>query len=85
MNKNINIIAEVANAHQGNPDVAFSLARAAVEAGAGSVKFQIYSANELLTRNHPRYSHFNNQAFNEEVWNWLLPKAKSLGVDVYAR
>ena len=84
MEKSLNIIAEVANAHQGDPEIALSLARASVEAGANSVKFQIYSARELLTRNHPRYSHFNEQAFSEEVWGWLLSESKTLGVDVYA-
>ena len=82
--KNINVIAEIANAHQGNPQTALSIAKAAVEAGADSVKFQIYFARELLTRKHPRYSHFNNQAFDKETWDWLLPEVKLLGAEVYA-
>ena len=84
MKRNINIIAEIANAHQGDPNAALRLAKAAAEAGANSVKFQIYSAQELLTRSHPRYAHFRGQAFDEQTWDWLLLEAKLLGVEVYA-
>jgi len=84
MKTNINIIAEIANAHQGDPNAALRLAKAAAEAGANSVKFQIYSAQELLTRSHPRYAHFKGQAFDEQTWEWLLLEAKLLGVEVYA-
>jgi spore coat polysaccharide biosynthesis protein SpsF (cytidylyltransferase family)/sialic acid synthase SpsE/glycosyltransferase involved in cell wall biosynthesis len=84
MNKPINIIAEIANAHQGDPALAIKLARAAVESGADSIKFQIYSAHELLTRNHPKFTHFREQAFGPEIWDWLLPEVKGLGVEVYA-
>ncbi|MDC0470430.1 N-acetylneuraminate synthase family protein [Candidatus Pseudothioglobus singularis] len=80
----INIIAEIANAHQGSPEIAIELARAAVESGASSIKFQIYFAEELLTRNHPRFSHFDKQAFTKETWNKLLHKVKEFGVEVYA-
>jgi spore coat polysaccharide biosynthesis protein SpsF (cytidylyltransferase family)/sialic acid synthase SpsE/glycosyltransferase involved in cell wall biosynthesis len=84
MKKSINIIAEIANAHQGNPKNAVKLARAAVESGANSIKFQIYFVRELLTRNHPRFSHFREQAFTLEDWDRLLPEVKKLGVEVYA-
>jgi len=84
MNKPINIIAEIANAHQGDPNLAIKLARAAAKSGADSIKFQIYSAQELLTRNHPRFNHFLEQAFKLKTWDKLLPEAKQLGVEVYA-
>ena len=38
----VEVIAEIANAHQGKPEIALQLAEAAVQAGADSVKFQIY-------------------------------------------
>ena len=40
--KNIEIIAEIANAHQGNPDLAIEIANNAVRAGADAIKFQMY-------------------------------------------
>ena len=84
MNKPINIIAEIANAHQGDPSLALKLAKAAVQSGASSIKFQIYSAQELLTKNHPRFDHFREQAFEPKIWDKLLLDAKKLGVEVYA-
>ncbi|MBF0328472.1 MAG: N-acetylneuraminate synthase family protein [Nitrospirae bacterium] len=80
----IEIIAEIANAHQGNPETALELARAAVASGADAVKFQIYFAGEFLTLKHPRYEHFKRQAFSEEVWETLICETKKTGVSVYA-
>ncbi|NQT22686.1 MAG: hypothetical protein HQ579_04510, partial [Candidatus Omnitrophica bacterium] len=46
--KDIKIIAEIANAHQGEPNRAIDLAKESAKAGADAVKFQIYFAHELL-------------------------------------
>jgi len=78
------LIAEIANAHQGDPSTALELAKAAAKAGAESVKFQIYFADEFLTTTHPRYEHFKRQAFSKEEWAHLLTEAKALDVEVYA-
>lgn len=80
----IRVIAELANAHQGDPRKALNLAKEVVEAGADAIKFQIYFADEFLTTNHPRYAHFKNQAFTKGEWAHLLVEAKKLGVEVYA-
>lgn len=77
------IVAEIANAHQGNPETAAKMADAFAEAGADAVKFQIYFADELLTPSHSRYAHFKNQSFAPEIWADLLPRAKACGVQVY--
>ena len=34
------------------------IALKSLESGADAVKFQIYFAEELLVKNHPRYNHF---------------------------
>ena len=47
------IIAEIANSHQGSPINAEKLALKSLDAGADAVKFQIYFADELLVKNHP--------------------------------
>jgi sialic acid synthase SpsE/spore coat polysaccharide biosynthesis protein SpsF (cytidylyltransferase family)/glycosyltransferase involved in cell wall biosynthesis len=80
----INIIAELANSHQGNPKMALKLAQEVVESGANSIKFQIYFADEFLTTTHPRYEHFKKQAFSKDEWIELLTVSKKLGVEVYA-
>ncbi|RJX35542.1 MAG: hypothetical protein C4531_01595 [Desulfurivibrio sp.] len=70
--RKIEIIAEIANAHQGDPDQARKLGEQAINAGADAIKFQIYSAEELLVQAHSRYQHFKNQAFSPEIWRDLL-------------
>ena len=79
----IEIISEIANAHQGDPKQAAELATQSIAAGANSVKFQIYNADELNVRNHPRYSHFLNQAFDDSTWKTLLSDTKDKGAFVY--
>lgn len=82
--KRIEVISEIANAHQGKPELALELARKSAEAGANAIKFQISFAYELIVKNHPRYEHFEKQSFSPEVWSSLLSKTKHLGVMVYA-
>ncbi|MAF20611.1 MAG: hypothetical protein CMI55_02935 [Parcubacteria group bacterium] len=80
----VEIIAEVANAHQGKPEIALQLAESAVQAGADSVKFQIYYAEEFIVKTHSRFDHFKKQSFTEDVWNDLLARVKMLGAKIYA-
>ena len=77
------IIAEVANAHQGVPSLASEIAQRAYSAGADAVKFQLYSGPELLTRNHPRYDHFVRQSFTEEQWSDVIEPLVKSGLNVY--
>lgn len=79
----IEVVAEVANAHQGDPKLALELALQALDAGADAVKFQIYFAHELLVRAHPRFEHFERQSFSREVWQELIPAVKNKGGRVY--
>jgi N,N'-diacetyllegionaminate synthase len=79
----VEIIAEIANAHQGDPSVALELARKALGAGADAVKFQVYSAEELLVQSHPRFDHFKRQSFSESVWKDLLNEVLEGGARVY--
>ena len=44
------IIAEIANAHQGNPTTAIKLAKSAKNSGADAVKFQIYFADDFISK-----------------------------------
>ena len=72
----LSIIAEVANAHQGDPAKALAIAEAGLAGGADAVKFQVYSGEELLVRAHPRFEHFRRQAFPADVWNEMIPAVK---------
>ncbi len=80
----VKIIAEIANAHQGNPELALELARASIEAGADAVKFQVYFAEELLVGTHSRFEHFKNQSFSEDDWDKIFEKVCKFGSEVYA-
>ncbi len=79
----IEVVAEIANAHQGNPETALTLARASLAAGADAVKFQVYFAPEMLVRAHPRYEHFRKQSFAPEVWERLIGTIKAMNATVY--
>lgn len=83
MNINTKIIAEIANAHQGNVNYAIKLANLSILAGADAVKFQIYTANELLHKNHKRYEHFNNQSFNSKEWGQIFKSLKRKKAKIY--
>mgnify|MGYP004000619605 CR=1 FL=1 len=74
----VEIIAEIANAHQGNTSTAFKLAKAAKAAGANAVKFQIYFADDFISKDHPRYNHFKNQSFSIIQWEKLIKKTGKL-------
>ena len=81
--KKTEIIAEIANAHQGIPENALKLALASHKAGADAVKFQVYFADEMLSYEHPRFNHFKKQGFSLNVWKKLIKKTKSKGIKVY--
>ena len=81
--KPVEIIAEIANAHQGDPAIAARLAEEALAGGADAVKFQVYTADELLVRRHPRYEHFRKQSFTGAAWSDLIGRIRAKGGRVY--
>ncbi len=80
----VKIIAEVANAHEGNHLRATEIALQAVRAGAYAVKFQIYFGSDLLTRDHPRFQHFCEQSFSRKQWIEIVSEVKKSGTKVFA-
>jgi len=83
MKKGCEIIAEIANAHQGNPNTALKLALEAHKVGADAVKFQIYFADELLANNHPRFNHFKKQSFSKSNWVKIIKTLKKKKIKIY--
>jgi len=77
------IIAEIANAHQGNPETAIKLAKSAKVSGADAVKFQIYFADDFISENHSRFDHFKKQSFSINQWKTIIKKTKKLGIKIY--
>lgn len=83
MKINTKIIAEIANAHQGSVLNAINLANRSIDAGADAVKFQVYSAKELLHIKHKRYKHFEKQSFNKSQWNYIFKKIKKKNAKIF--
>lgn len=54
MYKNICIIAEAGDNHNGIPELAFQLVDKAVEAGADFIKFQTFKTEEVIARSAPQ-------------------------------
>ena len=54
------IIAEIANSHQGSLKILYQLLRKLRENKITNIKFQIYFAEELMVKNHSRFLHFKN-------------------------
>ena len=80
---NTKVIAEVANSHQGKVATAIELANQSIESGADAVKFQIYSANELLHPKHKRYVHFDKLSFSSKEWRQIFKKVKKKGAKIF--
>ena len=88
LNTNTEIIAEIANAHQGNSELAKRIALEAIDNGADAIKFQIYFADELIINKHKRFNHFKSQSFSKNTWSKLLNFLKkniNLYCDVFGK
>jgi N,N'-diacetyllegionaminate synthase len=79
----VQIIAEIANAHQGNPDIAIEIAQKAIDSGADAIKFQMYTADDLLVSSHKRYQHFKNQSFSKNDWERIFSNIDTTKTKVY--
>lgn len=86
MGKNLRteVIAEIANTHQGDPNYAYKLAKECQQSGADAVKFQIYFAEELLSKKHPKFQHFKKQSFKKSTWKDLFNSLRKSGTYIYA-
>jgi len=79
----VTIIAEMANAHEGELSTAKEIV-SAVKGSAGAVKFQVFTADELVLPSHPDYQEFAELAMSEGEWQELIDHSRSQGVSVIA-
>ena len=78
------ILAEVASAHQGDPDQVLALGRAAKKAGANGIKLQLFRSSELLAPNDPRMETFHRIELSIADWERLLDEISALGLPLLA-
>ena len=77
------LIAEIGGNHEGKLEWALQMIDDAATAGANAVKFQSYSADQLVNYklDKSRFDHFNNFVLDEDEWSLLKEKAVNCGVD----
>jgi len=73
----------MANAHEGDPEKAKAIVRAAAEAGASAVKFQVFEAAELAVPSFPYFGLYEKLGMPDSAWDDLIDLSHSLGLTVY--
>lgn len=77
------IIAEMANAHEGELSVAKEITKKAAEAKADGIKYQRFTADELATKDHENYALYKKLEMTDKEWSKLVRFAKSLKLRVF--
>ena len=81
----IEVIAEIANSHQGKISIAKKIINNFKNSGSSSIKFQIYFADEFMSKNHSRFKHFKKQGFSHDQLKDLFNYSRKLGYNkIYA-
>jgi N,N'-diacetyllegionaminate synthase len=74
------VIAELAQSYEGSYADAEALVRAAADAGADAVKFQIFQADELAVPQYEYYDLYRKLELGETQWGALFALARARGV-----
>lgn len=82
MNRNITIIAELAQGFEGDYSQSRLLIRAAASARADIAKFQLVYADELATPDYKYYDLFKSLEMPDTDWQKLAAYAKDLGIEI---
>ncbi|MFT9819923.1 N-acetylneuraminate synthase family protein [Lysinibacillus sp. NPDC056185] len=77
------IIAEIANAHQGDFKQLMLLVNEVKEIGAGAIKFQWFKYDSLSTPDYEWYETYKELFFTEEQWNQVLEHCQKLKLEVW--
>ena len=74
--------AEMAKAHEGDLETALDIVRATAHTGADAIKFQCFTAEELLVPDHPMFNTFRELEMPWDDWETLVTSTKAQGLDV---
>jgi N,N'-diacetyllegionaminate synthase len=80
---NVFVIAEMANAHEGKLDIAKKIVEKASQSNADGIKFQRFTANELVTKDHKNYDMYKMLEMQNKEWNELIKFSKDLKLRVF--
>ena len=76
------VIAEIASAHEGSPDLAVKIADHAVNAGANAVKFQIFNRDQLLAKSNPYFNEFGEIELSPKQWQRVLRQIACENIEI---
>ena len=77
------IIAEMANAHEGDPENAKAIVSAAAKSGASAIKFQVFKAAELAAPSYQHFDLYKKLEMPEKTWADLVNLSHGMGLLVY--
>ena len=84
VNDRVEVIAEIANTHNGVYDRAETLVQLVAETGADAIKFQVFRAEDLVDRDHQEYAVLKERELSPADWRHLFALARRLGLTVCA-
>lgn len=79
----VTVIAEVACIHEGDRAYLRELARAARDAGADALKFQVFSARESVSPDHPDFAYLERISFTEDEWVAIGEECAAEGLGLF--
>ncbi len=77
------IIAEMACAHDGDPDKAIALIDAAAEAGVDAVQLQLFRADQQVLPDHELYPLLTRIQFTQKQWEEIYSHARKTPLAVF--
>ena len=78
------IIADAANNHNGDFEVAKQMIKAASEMGADAINFQTFSLSGFCTKEYHLYELFKKVEFSERQWEELSDYAHKVGITFFS-
>ncbi|MDB3990740.1 N-acetylneuraminate synthase family protein [Gammaproteobacteria bacterium] len=76
------IIAEIASAHEGDPNDVLKLIDSSVEAKADAIKLQIFKKENLLSSYHKDFDLFKKLEISQQEWTRIFEVSERSGLEI---